>query len=136
MARNAVATVKKDKSVMMPAGEAPPMTGGTLGVASSKLTALPAGMLGAGRSKAPAAVQARQWRVTNNPSGMVSYPGMGKTRLPVGKVISEASCDVEHIRRQGVELVEVTPPAPPSVVEDVKAPEEVEPEDDDQDSAS
>jgi len=114
MARNAV---KKASPVpTTPAAEiteAPAMRGGALGSPATltRVGSLPSRMIGSRRvSEAPTG---RQFEVVRSP-GMVGYPGQGKVRLPVGKVVSDASCDLDHLRRQGVVLKEITPEPPPA----------------------
>ena len=79
--------------------------------------ALPAGMVGAGRRRQPDPPSGRQFEIVGGPQ-TISYPGQGKMPLRVGKVVSTASCDVEHLRRQGVKLKEVVPEPP---IEDLQA---------------
>lgn len=132
MARNAVAAVKKRESPVP--GEVPPLRGGTLGAPASqqsRASALPASLVGSGNRRVSEAPTNRQFEVVRSP-GMVGYPGMGKVQLKVGKILSDASCDLDHLRRQGVLLQEIAPlpaPEPEMIVVDPPAEEGVEEED-------
>ena len=139
MARNAVRKVQQAAVAAEPAQEAPPMKGGTLGV-PSKLQAVPTGMASGATRTRDGAPGGRQYKVMSGPmSGgqiMVSYPGNGKTRLMVGKIVSDVSCDIEHLRRQGVELKDVTPELPPEPERPAATdePDGTDPEGDDEDA--
>lgn len=53
-------------------------------------------------------VEVKKWRVTNDPpAGKTGYPVILDsclTHLPKGKIVSEATYDVEKLREQGVTL--------------------------------
>jgi hypothetical protein len=110
MARNLPKQINDQPEPGQPVvGEVPPLKGGTLGVTTTqtRASALPATM---GRQPVDArAATGRQYKVTAAPN-LVTYPGQGKTRLPVGKIVSDASCDLDVLRRQGVELQEIARP--------------------------
>lgn len=120
--------------------DTPPMKGGTPGVNTAKLQAVPSAMQGQGRRTAEP-TRSRKFEVVGGPSPvpggyMVHYPNQGKVRLAHGKTIDESSCDVEHLRKQGVKLQEIMPPPPPpepEPEEEAKAAEEVEDETTDED---
>jgi hypothetical protein len=124
MGRNTV-TKRQQQAPQAPAqADAPPMRGGTPGVpgVATRLTAVPrqdGRPTGGGR--------ARQYMVTGGPmqNGRVSVMyNSCKTAMDVGKVVSEASVDVEHLRKQGVRLQEILPDPEPEPTE----PAEVAPE--------
>jgi hypothetical protein len=105
MARNAPSKIKQDQEQT---GVEQPMKGGALGVPepARALTALPQQMLSSlRRQKADAGPQARQWRVVGGPA-MITYRN-SRMPLKIGRVMSEASCDVDLLRRQGVMFEEV-----------------------------
>jgi len=117
MARNAV-----KKAAPAPAavpGEVPPLKGGTLGspATQARASALPAAMVGSGKRRVSEAPSGRRFEVVRSP-GMVGYPGQGKVQLRVGKIVSDASCDLDHLRRQGVVLQELPPEPSPEPEED------------------
>lgn len=109
MARN----VSRQKQEQNP-NVGPPMVGGTLGViekVKTKLAALPRELLVKRPVDDPGAKRARQYRVVGGPY-VVMYKSC-KTRITPGKILSDSSCDVELLQRQGVVMQEIQPPAPP-----------------------
>lgn len=121
MARNA--TARKQNIETAP----PPMPGSTPGnVTPQQLNRATAVQVVAGTSKPVPrnGKPARTYTVTGGPE-MVMY-GSCKTRLPRGKILSEASCDIEKLRKQGVQLSEN--PMPPWEPEADPEPEELDPE--------
>ena len=108
MARNTTTKKIEEAPADVP-GDVPPMKGGTLGVVTTQTrpSALPTGMVGKAREVIRDSKPARTFEVVQSP-GSVMY-GSCRTRLPVGKVVSEASCDLDMLRRQGVHLQEILP---------------------------
>ena len=63
-------------------------------------------------------IRPREFEVLNGPR-MVMYGGT-QTMLRAGKVLSEASCNIDHLRRQGVQLRENLQAAEPVACRDVE----------------
>ena len=135
MARNAVRKATATEQQAVP-GEVPPLKGGTLGVpsAQAKLSTLPKGMVGSTRRREEGVPGGRRYEVVGGPD-MVTYPGQGKVRLLRGKIVSDQSCDIELLKRQGVKLQEIMPdPVPVEPEPEVeKEPETDPPTDGDED---
>ena len=121
MARNiARHTTSNDEPQDETTGEIRQVPGGSPGVASLVTTpVLPGTMTRATVPSRDEPSPARQYEVLATRDVVYDHQ---RTTLKQGRVVSETSCDVQHLRRQGVQLREILPVKPPESVPQDGAP--------------